>query len=54
MANMPGGSYGSRGKSDNDIYTALVMIACGVAGLAIGYVCYKAVELLGSIPSFSL
>lgn len=55
MANMPGGSYGTRGgKADNDIYTALVIIACGVVGLALGYVIYKAIELLGAIPSFKL
>lgn len=54
MANMPGGSYRSSGKPDNDIYTALVIVACGVVGLAIGFVIYKSIELLGSIPSFKL
>ncbi|HPF38430.1 MAG TPA: hypothetical protein P5081_16810 [Phycisphaerae bacterium] len=55
MANMPGGAYrSSGGKADNDIYTALVIIACCVVGLAVGFVSYKAIELLGSLPSFKL
>lgn len=54
MANMPGGSYGTRGKPDNDVYTVLVIVGCCVVGLALGYVIYKSIDLLGAIPSFQM
>lgn len=54
MANMPGGSYGSRGRSENDIYTALVIIASSVVLLSIVFVVVKSIELLGALPSFKL
>lgn len=49
----PGGSYGSRAKAGNDVYTVLAAVGLFAIVATIGFVIYRCTELLGvPFPSF--
>jgi len=49
MATMPGsGMPGSRPRTDNDVYTMLVITAFAFVAFALGVVMYRSNELLGT------